>query len=365
MSFKDVKTELRGLLSPSGYSKILETNNYFKKTFWLISMIALCYGGIFYVISSVQDYQGYEVVTKIQVIDADKLTFPAVTFCVLQIEFREHFGVRVKKQTNFSDVFIECLFETYNNNCSINDFEYNPIYFVPFASFFPCYSFNTKRNKSYSVNRVGIYTGLVVSLNLSTTEQIYYHVGDNNVRPVFTEFNNIIQKKEDGKFVSIEMKKTVDIKLPIPYTSCSERINSETSHLVKRILYQNIAYRQKNCFDLCFNIYLTEYALTNNLTKAVAYLKLEFDYIGNCSHVCPLECSSTSFEIFGCESRSNLNVLLMNFYYSEQKYTEITQIEKTTMADLVSNAGGVLGLFLELSFLSICRWIIYVFNIIF
>ena len=55
--------------------------------------------------------------------------------------------------------------------------------------------FNTKRNKSYSVNRVGIYTGLVVSLNLSTTEQIYYHVGDNNVRPVFTEFNNIIQKK--------------------------------------------------------------------------------------------------------------------------------------------------------------------------
>ena len=50
----------------------------------------------------------------------------------------------------------------------------------------------------------------------------------------------------------------------------------------------------------------------------------------------------------------------MNFYYTERKYTEISQMVKVTGADFVSNTGGVLGLFLELSFLSVYRFVIYV-----
>ncbi len=51
------------------------------------------------------------------------------------------------------------------------------------------------------------------------------------------------------------------------------------------------------------------------------------------------------------------------FYFVDHEQTEITQTEKT--ADLMANTGGVLGLFLELSFLSLYRFILFVVDLIF
>ena len=94
---------------------------------------------------------------------------------------------------------------------------------------------------------------------------------------------------------------------------------------------------------------------------------------------CPLECDSidyllsTSFAEFPLPlygdlflnksglklemSASNLSdlrksVLSMNIYYSSLKYTEITQLEKNTLVDLVCDIGGTMGLFLGASLLS-------------
>ncbi len=96
-------------------------------------------------------------------------------------------------------------------------------------------------------------------------------------------------------------------------------------------------------------------------------LSHNFDYKGNCSKLCPLECTSTSFDII--ENKMNVNLSnpkgsAMNFYYSDRKYTEITQSVKVTFADFISNTGGVLGLFLELSFVSVYRFIILIFDLI-
>lgn len=59
------------------------------------------------------------------------------------------------------------------------------------------------------------------------------------------------------------------------------------------------------------------------------------------------------------------NVLKMNFFLAENKYTEISQLVKTTGADLISSTGGVLGLFLELSFISSYRFLIFLFEVAF
>ena len=61
---------------------------------------------------------------------------------------------------------------------------------------------------------------------------------------------------------------------------------------VERILAQNITYQQKNSYDLCRN----EYATKNKIPKRDAYLS-NFDYPGNCSHLCSLECNTVTFEI--------------------------------------------------------------------
>ena len=80
--------------------------------------------------------------------------------------------------------------------------------------------------------------------------------------------------------------------------------------------------------------------------------------------MCPFECSSTTFDIFQNEIEYDNSSLYMNFFYSDLKYTEITQSVKTTQTDLISNTGGVLGLFFELSFISIYRLINFVLELI-
>ena len=43
----------------------------------------------------------------------------------------------------------------------------------------------------------------------------------------------------------------------------------------------------------------------------------------------------------------------INIYYDLLEYTEIVEVEKTSLIDLFSSIGGTLGLFLGMSFLSI------------
>jgi hypothetical protein len=46
------------------------------------------------------------------------------------------------------------------------------------------------------------------------------------------------------------------------------------------------------------------------------------------------------------------NMIAINVYYNDLKYTQISQIPKTNIIDLISNLGGILGLFIGISFLT-------------
>jgi hypothetical protein len=91
---------------------------------------------------------------------------------------------------------------------------------------------------------------------------------------------------------------------------------------------------------------------------------LSFDYEGNCYRKCPLECEQTTFDVSIGEVAFDVNVLNMNFFYLDRHYTDISQVAKTSVADLIANTGGVLGLFLELSFLSVYRFLLIGFDLI-
>ncbi len=106
----------------------------------------------------------------------------------------------------------------------------------------------------------------------------------------------------------------------------------------------------------------------------------EFDYFNECSVECPLECTTSSYDITAqsisyitstekiasfreiLSRKYNLvnmsdeevgkRVLSLYVFYEDLKFTQITQIAKTTSTDLVSKVGGTLGLFLGLSLLS-------------
>ena len=84
-------------------------------------------------------------------------------------------------------------------------------------------------------------------------------------------------------------------------------------------------------------------------------MSTSFSYKVECSNNCPLEYSSNIFESFEKKMnilpvRDNSYWVRVNFHYQDDKYTEVTQSPQYMQADVISNTGGVLGLFLELSF---------------
>ena len=186
--------------------------------------------------------------------------------------------------------------------------------------------------------------------------KLFYYISGQQTRPVYTELNHILTPATTSL---ISIKKTVDTKLPEPYSRCTKGINAEESLLVRQILERNLIYRKDYCYDLCIN----EYASNRNISRPDAYWKIDFNYEGYCSQHCLLECSTNIFEI--SESRvpfsnvSNWNSYDINFHFMNSKYTEMKQFVKTTESDLVSNTGGVLGLFLDISFFHVYSFLVY------
>ena len=112
-----------------------------------------------------------------------------------------------------------------------------------------------------------------------------------------------------------------------------------------------------------------------NQTFCIYKVNIKVRQIIDACTECPLECDSidysltTSFaefpsalygDLFLKKSglKQNLSelrkgVLSINVYYSSLRYTEITQLEKSTVVDLVCSIGGTMGLFLGASLLSL------------
>ncbi len=286
-------------------------------------------------------------------IDDQTMTFPAVTFCVTVFTLNPlNFTSK-----DFSSKIIDCTFDSQTCHASIY-FKHVRLTFS--TQKLDCYSFNSGSNRILSSKGVGFGSGLSIAFNLSGWEKLGFAVHDNNEIPTFAELHDVVEQ-DGSEMILIEMKKTIETKEPFPYSNCSGNIHSEASHLVWKILQQNITYRQRDCYDLCLTGYIDNYSGLQKLTNREALiLSNTFDFKGNCSKLCPLECTSTSFDII--ENKMNVNLSnpkgsAMNFYYSDRKYTEITQSVKVTFADFISNTGGVLGLFLELSFVSVYRFI--------
>lgn len=126
----------------------------------------------------------------------------------------------------------------------------------------------------------------------------------------------------------IGIKKTVETKLPEPYDDCTKDINPDTSRLVKIVLEKNITYRKVNCYDIC----LADYASALNISFSDVSNSNEFSYLNECSELCPVECTSNTFDVI--QNEHNLPDELISydlrvrFFFIYPKFTKITQTVK-------------------------------------
>jgi len=77
-----------------------------------------------------------------------------------------------------------------------------------------------------------MFTGFKFLFNLSESEKLFHSVHDNKVKPLFIELFDQV-RQSNGTEVAVGIKKTVDTKLPRPYSNCAKDISSITSDLVE------------------------------------------------------------------------------------------------------------------------------------
>lgn len=178
-------TEIKNIFSLSGHSQYLETASVFKKLLWFVSMTTLFVSCMYIVNRNYLDYHQFHVVTEIKRVERSSFNFPAVTLCLAGIDLQTQELVSYQLDGRIR----RCYLDTVENKCTINDFEPYTLYNRFLDLNYSCYIFNGGHRGKDVLNSTkhGIYTGLVLEVDLELG-WIEYFVGDNNVRPITSEF---------------------------------------------------------------------------------------------------------------------------------------------------------------------------------
>lgn len=293
-----------------------------------------------------------------------------------------------------------CVFNN-DNSCKLNP-KNSFVSFID-ARYGLCYRFNSGKTMNgsdidlFKTSIAGRSGGLQIEAYDVNGLLLFIH--NSSILPYQNEnYNNI---NGDSIFVStgfstdLIIEKVFTERLAEPYNQCVKTIDD--FHLNKT-LYQlivdsNLTYSQQRCYKLCFDLdYITNNPCncTNNVTIGNVWPKCftekekenlngcTFNYKAKfnklsladmCNHYCPLECDSAEFKVTYSfhlsETIPRNDTLKFKAYYKELKYIFIRQEEAMNLIDLISGIGGILGLFLGVSFLSFIEIFELIFELVY
>jgi hypothetical protein len=370
-----IKKKTKELIMAStshGLPNIFRTNRIIFKLMWFILFLLSTALGINTVIGTVNTYLNYEIVTKIDVITEIPTNFPAITIINLRNK---------KMNISLNELMIYCNFNL--EECDENDFEM-------IVDNFGFVSYIFKPKKSYTP---GMQYGLQILINLEniTCNNCYLdglrlivhnHTADPGYYSGGTKSGFILSPGFNHEII---VKRTFLSKLGLPFNNCIKNVTSldtYDSDLYRYILESTkYKYTQKDCFDYCMGTELNKYFnITNktdhwlNIYKTYTFDGF-WDFYSNfvrgenkkvCTPLCPLECDSIKYDIsisftkFSSNEFLSLyeinvnvnNLISIDIYYENLEYTNISQLPKMDLFDLISNIGSNLSLFIGISFLS-------------
>ena len=217
-----------------------------------------------------------------------------------------------------------------------------------------------------------------------------------------------------GTLADIQVKKSFITNTPYPYNSCQD----VTTNKFNKVLYNVIentsyGYNQKDCFDLCLQqiiikecgCYDVQYLPLDNVTTPClsddqlncaknsycAFIVQDENQL--CKEYCPLECDSAyldfSISIDGFPSAEYYQVLLgrnitvqnydgnvanvsreriesdtlaVSIYFDDFMYTATLVTPKYSYVDFLSNFGGIMGVYIGVSYLSFFEFFDFMIN---
>ena len=318
----------------------------------------------------------------------------------LNDEQRRSFSLKINES------LIDCVFSF--TPCSRNEFSW----FYDFI-YGNCYTINEGKTLSnnltipfWTSSNPGTINGLQLWIYVGNSSHetisnsgIHIFIHNHSFTPLCSDGINAAP----GMETNIIVRRVYDEKLPPPFNDCIKELKSPDafeSELYKVTFKKNSIYKQTNCYEACKQKYVMKKCncsvsffpkLHQNLVDCLSMEKIDcifqylppfvkYNFTDYCSNFCPKECDSvyyplsTSFTDFPTydfyEKLLNTevikkhfpngidyatlkkSVLAVNVYYEELIYTKFTQLPQMSVLDLISNIGGILGLFIGISFLS-------------
>ncbi len=407
-----------------GLPKFAMSKSFVIKYTWLLT--AFVFTGIcsYFIIEEVFSYFSYQVNSHTKKFYEMPTVFPTVTICNKNMYTTEHahnFVERTLAENNLTietyfktshhmDIYATSLNRNYSNafrkklGKSINEFilfcKYDDEFcnltqnfiWVYDKNYGNCFKFNHDLHKPKMSTFSGKFYGLILTLDVDILKDL----------KIFSQNMGAVIKLENGSNeldlpISFETNIVVDRvyakQLLSPYSLCffenGEWPKSFNTDLYDIFLKYGIPYNQKDCIELCYqnlaisycscldrqSIFLPswDYCYKSDDVKCLIRAYERFKQDGNsyvhdkCVSSCPLECNSTSFQMSSSFSQITLNAastVRVNIFYESLSYIEISETEAKSAIDLISEIGGIMGLFLGLSFMSFMEFFEMLFRIL-
>ena len=397
-----------------GLPRIIKKEKIFLKLMWLIFFLVSTIFGVYFSFSAVIGFLNYDVALQIDFVKEIPTQFPTVSFF-----FNDE---KADKNYSLDQRLISCTFNA--RECNFTDFEdltleYGGYRYFKFNSGKDYYRNITELKKSklagsdYGLS-MQLFIGLPDDFNKNTGFSVYIH--NYTFDPIITSQQPIYVSP--GTMTNLKVERQFNIKLEKPYNECKSNLlnpNDYDSFIYKYMASSSSSnrYNQNDCYDLCqakyiidncnklMNLSYTWLLKSTNDTKFLECLNnkqeefFDKDVTEYCSPFCPLECNTIKYDIsfksmqypsknYALELANNSkirsffpkgynitqddlkqSILFLNIYYDDLSYTVITESPKILIVNLVSNIGGILGLFVGISFLSFGELFEMFFEIIF
>ena len=314
--------------------------------------------------------------------------------------------VKLKIAHSLDDILLSCVY----NGIECTSRQFFPIFDRNKGY---CYAFNSGNNSSgQTVNlersvRAGSDYGLQLTMYANYYEKLskYNAYIGLELKVVNSSYYGIDEGilLSPGYLTNVAMHRFFEIMLPKPYSNCdipNESTQTGYSYIFDEIYHSNYEYTQQLCLDLCYQKYVKDACKCNpydypffggticensdeNCIDNITRIFLKSDYIvQTCMPMCPLQCNQTGFttsisfsQLNGDAFISKLNgtpslsadflskpisgdqaknsIVQVNIFYDTLSYTLADETPACEWICLLADIGGILGLFMGASVLSI------------
>jgi len=384
-------TEICSVSTIHGIPNFLKSQRFLIKSIWLISTLISTGVCLWFTCDSILNYYEYPITTSINIKYQSPTPFPTISMCSKYWADPNIYN----SKTNIKETIISCnLFWTID--CKKDAENYFVWYYDDLL--FNCIRFNSGRNASgHSVpilnSTAGGYDdGLKIEINASAGLAIWVHEPSTPPKNKWwINRNGNMNIALQGLETHFVFEKVIDKKQTNPYNKCLEDVElfQKNQTIIDYINSLNRTLNRDLCVDISFAIDYIEKnpcnCTTDNVTlsdlweKCVAKgskysvikktdecsIKYYRDvFLSQLVNIyCPQECETTSYvvdtKLFG-----TANKVKFAAYYKDLKYTVINQNPDILLNDLISNIGGIIGVFLGISFLSFIEIIELTFEIL-